>query len=100
VLDQLTFEQMKGHVGTVFRAQAGDGKTIDLKLSDARKVTESDAARLRRTPFSLYFDGPPEPFLEQRIYRLQHDAFSEPLDIFLVPIKKAAAGFVYEAVFT
>jgi hypothetical protein len=100
LLDQLTFEQMKPHVGSTFQAEAGDGRTLDLKLTDARKVMESEAARLKRNPFSLYFDGPREPFLPQAIYRLRHEAFGEPLDIFLVPVAGNAAGYTYEAVFT
>ena len=61
---------------------------------------ESEAARLHRTPFSLYFSGSGEICLPQRIYRLRHEAFGEPLDIFLVPIKREGDGFIYEAVFT
>ncbi|HMH52899.1 MAG TPA: hypothetical protein VK548_21860 [Candidatus Acidoferrum sp.] len=38
--------------------------------------------------------------LLQQIYRLTHDGFAEPLDIFLVPISRDASGFTYEAVFT
>ena len=99
MLDQLTFEKMKPHVGSVFRADVG-GRVVDLKLVDAGKVMESEAARLARTPFSLYFAGPPEPYLQQSIYPLRHEAFSEPLEIFMVPVERTKDGFTYEAVFT
>ena len=99
MLDRLTFDEMKGHLGTVFHTEAG-GRAIDLELLDARKVMESAAARLARHPFSLYFGGPHDTLLPQAIYRLHHDAFSEPLDIFLVPVEKQAGRYVYEAVFT
>ena len=100
MLDQLTFEQMKQHVGSVFRADAGNGRVVDLKLVNAGKVMESEAAQLNRTAFSLYFAGPPDPFLQQSVYPLRHDAFSEPLDIFIVPVERTKDGFTYEAVFT
>ena len=38
--------------------------------------------------------------LPQQIYRLTHDGFAQPLDIFLVPVARDAGGFTYEAVFT
>jgi hypothetical protein len=100
LLDHLTFEQMEQHVGSVFHVDAGGGQTVDLKLVRAGKVMESEAARLPRQPFSLFFSGPRESYLPQRIYRLQHDGFAEPMDIFLVPVESNAGGFLYEAVFT
>lgn len=99
MLEHLTFDQMNQYVGSTFRAEAA-GRTIDLKLISAAKVMESEAARLRRTPFSLYFSGPGEIVLPQSIYHLRHEAFGEPLGIFLVPIKREGDGFIYEAVFT
>ena len=99
LLDQLTFEQMTRHLGTVFRTETG-GRAVDLTLIDARKVMESEAARLARNPFSLYFSGPRTMMLPQAIYRLQHEAFAQPLEIFLVPVESRQDGYVYEAVFT
>lgn len=63
-------------------------------------------ARAGRTPvpgspvsFSLTFEAPPEPALPQCIYRLQHPQL-DPLDVFLVPVARSAAGLQYEAVFS
>ena len=75
-----------------------ENRKIELRLIRAAKVMENEAARLARTPFSLFFLGP--VLLPQQIYRLTHDGFGEPLDIFLVPIARDASGFTYEAVFT
>ncbi len=97
MLDALTIESFQPHVGTTFWAHV-DGRRIELRLTGAMKVMESDAARLKRNPFSLYFLAP--LLLPQQIYRLTHDAFDEPLDIFLVPITKEANGYSHEAVFT
>ena len=90
---------MKAHEGTTFRAEAG-GQVVELELSSARKVMESEAARLKRHPFSLFFTGPQSPHLPQGTYRMRHDAFDEPLDIFIVPVGKQTNGYLYEAVFT
>ncbi len=97
MLEDLTFDQMNQYVGSTFRAQAGE-RTIDLKLINAAKVMESEAARLRRAAFSLFFLAP--VLLPQQIYRITHEAFEEPMDIFLVPIGKDANGYLHEAVFT
>ena len=103
MLDQLTIESFEPHVGTSFwlhtTNQTGRHK-IELRLERAAKVMESQAARLQRNAFSLFFRGPGSIYLEQQIYQLTHDAFSEPLDIFLVPVGKEPAGYLYEAVFT
>ena len=60
-------------------------------------MLESEAARLARTPFLLFFLAP--VLLPRQIYRLTHDGFAEPLGVFLVPIARDAGGFTYEAVF-
>ena len=97
MLDKLTIESFTPHVGTSFCLDAGNRK-IELRLTHAAKVMESEAARLTRTPFSLHFLAP--VLLPQQIYRLTHEAFAEPLDIFLVPVGRDACGFTHEAVFT
>ena len=97
MLDKLTIESFTPHLGTSFWLHA-EGRAIELRLIRAAKVMESEAARLTRTPFSLFFLAP--VLLPQQIYRLTHEGFAEPLDIFLVPIARDASGFTYEAVFT
>ena len=97
MLDKLTIESFEPHVGTSFVLHA-ENRQIELRLTRAAKVMESEAARLTRTPFSLFFLAP--VLLPQQIYRLTHDGFAEPLGIFLVPIGRDASGFTHEAVFT
>lgn len=102
MLDQLTIESFEPHVGSTFWLHTANEKgrhKVQLRLERAAKVMESEAARLSRNPFSLYFRGPGSIYLEQRIYRLTHDAFPDPLDIFLVPVAKENEGYLYEAVF-
>src|SRR5207244_9373670 len=82
MLDKLTIESFEPHVGTSFWLRA-ENRKIELRLTRAAKVMESEAARLSRTPFSLFFRAP--ALLPQQIYRLTHEGFTEPLDIFLVP---------------
>jgi Domain of unknown function (DUF6916) len=97
MLDQLTIESFEPLVGTSFWLHE-NGHKVELRLTRAAKVMESEAARLQRTAFSLFFVAP--VLVPQRTYRLTHDAFAEPLDIFLVPVAKQGDAYTVEAVFT
>jgi hypothetical protein len=103
-MDEMTSETFLPHVGSEFRVDGpaagveavGDG--VILRLAAVRDLGRQPNAP-RTEPFALEFEGPPQPMLEQRIYRLQHDELG-PLEIFLVPIGiGAAGGLQYEAVF-
>ena len=98
MLEDLTIDSFQPLVGTAFWLTTGDNRRIELRLTRVAKVMESEAARLKRTAFSIFFLAP--VILPQHIYRLTHDAFAEPLDMFLVPIGKDSGGFLHEAVFT
>jgi hypothetical protein len=97
LLDQLTLETFQPLVGSSFWIQEG-GRKIELRLTSAKKVMESEAARLQRNPFSLFFLTP--FLLPQQIYHIAHETFPEALDIFLVPVGQEPNGYIYEAVFT
>lgn len=99
MLDQLTVETFEPHVGTSFWVEFPNGGKVELRLTRAAKVMESEAARLPRHPFSLYFIGPKSYLLEQQIYRVTHPEM-EALEIFLVPVGADAQAYQYEAVFT
>jgi hypothetical protein len=97
MLDQLTIDSFEPHVGSSFQLH-DDGKKLELRLTRAARVMASEAARLKRVPFSLFFLSP--ELVPQATYRVTHDAFAEPLHIFLVPVGKDENGYSLEAVFT
>jgi hypothetical protein len=97
LLDQLTIETFQPLVGSSFWVHVKEHK-VELRLTAAMKVMESEAARLPRNPFSLFFLSP--ILLPQQTYRLSHEAFAEPLEIFLVPVSREPDGYAHEAVFT
>lgn len=99
MLDQLTIDTFEPLVGSSFWVHL-PGHKVETRLEKAARVMESEAARVKRTPFSLFFLGPSSIYLEQKTYRVQHDAFPEPIEIFLVPVGKQPDGYLYEAVFT
>ncbi len=98
-MDDLTGQMFLPHVGSEFRVDGPEaGDDVSLRLAAVRDLgRQPNAPRVR--PFALEFAGPPEPRLEQRIYRLEHETLGS-LEIFLVPIGfDAAGGLQYEAVF-
>lgn len=99
MLDQLTVDHFTPHVGTSFWAELESGGKVELRLDRAARVMESEAARLARHPFSLFFAGPRALLLPQATYRITHPAF-EPMEIFIVPVGQDAQTYQYEAVFT
>jgi hypothetical protein len=103
-MEEMTSETFLPHVGSEFRVDGPAAATdaaalgVSLRLAAVRDLGRHPNAP-RSEPFALEFEGPPQPMLEQRIYRLQHDKLG-PLEIFLVPIGiDAAGGLQYEAVF-
>jgi hypothetical protein len=99
MLEQLTMETFEPHVGTSFWVEFPSGGKVELQLVRAAKVMESEAARLDRHPFSLFFVGPKSYLLQQATYRLTHPAM-EAMELFIVPVGQDAQTYQYEAVFT
>lgn len=97
MLETLTIESFQPHVGTSFWLYSGDHK-VEMRLLRVAKVMESERARLKRNPFSLFFLAP--MIVPQGTHRLKHEAFGDGLDIFLVPVGQQPDGFLHEAVFT
>ena len=100
MLDQLTYERMKELQGTSFWAFPEQGHKVELRIVEVAKVMESEAARLTRNAFSVFFLGPASYQMKQGTFAFQHDAFPEPFELFLVPVEQLPDGFLYEAVFT
>ncbi|PYS86621.1 MAG: hypothetical protein DMF70_01965 [Acidobacteria bacterium] len=48
--------------------------------------------------FSVFFAGPGDPFLPQKVYSLEHERMGE-FEIFLVPVAGDEKSYRYEAVF-
>lgn len=94
-LDSLTAEDFRPHVGTGFRLTDVAG-VCELVEVTAQQGSVRPGSRFA---FSLVFRGPPQPVMEQRIRRLEHDGMGA-LELFLVPIGPDDAGMLYEAVFT
>jgi hypothetical protein len=102
-LSELTLEMAQPFLGNVFQLALDEGGTLELKLIDAapfelpRRVPRG-SRQPKRAPFALYFLGPYEPVLPQRMYDLSGETESFN-GLFIVPVGRDAEGTEYEAVF-
>jgi hypothetical protein len=92
VLESFTVDTFRPLLHDRFRIAPEGAQAFEVELVDVTEIPREPGGR---APFSLVFQGGPNPPLVQRIYRVEHDDLGE-LDIFLVPI----AVDQYEAVFT
>lgn len=90
--DQLSPAFFNAHLHQSFRVTEFPDLTLELV-----SVEESRYSTAAHPAFSLMFQGPLAPALEQRIYALERAG--TVLEIFLVPVARDAGGLKYEAVF-
>lgn len=94
----LTENEFSKHVNTDFRVNLDAENSVELKLTGVKGYLSKENEQTGMERFSVYFQGSDEPFLPQMLYVFQHAEMGE-FDMFLVPIARNAAGFVYESVF-
>ena len=92
MIDPATFRE---HIGTIFTVDDGD-QTIALRLSE---VTDDGVSNGMRQ-FSLFFHGPGDRLLSERIHALAHETLGT-LEIFIVPVVGSTASRAcYQACFS
>lgn len=95
MLEDLQLTSFEAHVGSGFRLSGTD---IELTLKEAVAVGAPNTNigdNIREQAFSLLFDGPRDPMLEQQTYELEHAEMGK-LVLFLVPVGPGE----YESVFS
>jgi hypothetical protein len=93
----LTVKEFSQHVGTKFHLKAEQGE-IKLELIEVKGYVSQEIEQGGMERFSVFFAGPGDPFLLQKVYRLEHELMGE-FEIFLVPVAGDEKGYRYEAVF-
>jgi hypothetical protein len=94
VAEILNLSSFSEHLNTKFRIHPDESTVVETELIEAQDAGSTP----KQERFSLIFRGPHEPYLAQRIYRIEHDQMGT-LELFLVPIGRDDDGFQYEAVF-
>ena len=93
----LTEKEFSQHVGTKFHVKA-EQREIELELVEVKGYVSQEIEQGGMERFSVFFAGPGDPFLPQKVYRLEHERMGE-FELFLVPIAGDEKGYRYEAVF-
>ena len=92
----LTEEEFSKHVNTKFRV-AGE-QPVELELDEVKGYPSRPDEQEGLERFSIFFTGPGDRLLEQKVYSLEHEQMGT-FDLFLVPVSRNESGFRYEAVF-
>ena len=93
VLEDVTPETFRPHLGTEFQLVLADGGRMPVTLGEVTDYPVHPQSP-RSEPFGLRFDGPADAVVGQGTHVLEHEAVGR-LELFLVPIGPGR----YEAVF-
>lgn len=94
-MDLLTVQHFAGCVNESFSVAVG-GMDVEFTLVEARPLPERRGAM--RAPFVLLFRNTAAFLFPQQTYAMRHPRLGE-VGIFVVPVAREPAGFLYEAVF-
>lgn len=97
MLEALTKENWETCLNHDFQVQIDDQHAVDMRLVSVSGFGRS--LNGQREAYSLLFQGPGQPMLAQRIYRMMQTQLGS-MDIFLVPVGRDSGSIQYEAVFT
>ena len=93
----LTEKEFSQHLNTKFQVRLDDQK-LEFELVEVKGYLPQANEQSGMERFSIFFDGPGNARLPQRLYSIKHEQMGE-FEIFLVPISGNEKGFRYEAVF-
>jgi len=96
-LNELTGNHFRPLIQSSVRVDMSGGEGLELTLIEVADPFPAPAGQARR-PFSLVYRGPLRRFLPQGLYPLAHPGLGT-LEIFIVPVRQDADGFIYQAVF-
>ncbi|MHC5654966.1 DUF6916 family protein [Stappia sp.] len=91
----LTAEHFEARMDRKARISA-NGETMDLAIAT---VTRLNHGTRDGGAFSVLFDGPPTPMVDQGLHEVEIEG-DAALALFLVPVYQDETGTRYEAVFT
>src|SRR5713226_5995765 len=90
----LTEKEFSQHVGTKFQIKT-DQPALELELIEVKGYGSQEIEQGGMERFSVFFAGPGDPFLPQKVYRLEHERMGE-FELLLVPVAGDEKGYRYE----
>lgn len=96
--ERLSEEDYAKHLHTKFRVRSDGPAEVELELAEVVGYEGGPSEERGMSRFSIFFESPPEVFLQQGTYTLEHEQLGEVL-LFVVPVARTERGFRYESVF-
>lgn len=96
--DRISEADFAKQLHTKFRVRAAGLAEAELELDEVEGYQGGANEEGGMERFSLFFEGPPDVFLQQGVYAFDHEQLGE-VTLFLVPIARSEGGFRYESVF-
>ena len=93
----LTEQEFSKHLNSKFQLKL-ENRELELELVEVKGYPAGPNERSGMERFSVFFEGPSDVYLPQRLYPLKHERMGD-FEIFLVPIAQNENGYRYEAVF-
>ncbi len=93
----LTEKEFSQHLNSKFQLKLDD-RELELELVEVKGYPDGPNEQSGMERFSVFFDGPGDVHLPQRLYPLKHERMGN-FEIFLVPISRTENSYRYEAVF-
>ena len=93
----LTEQEFSKHLNSKFQLKLDD-RELELELVEVKGYPAGPNEQGGMERFSVFFEGPSDVYLPQRLYALKHERMGD-FDLFLVPIAQTEDGYRYEAVF-
>ena len=100
-LEELSYEALSKLVNTRFRVWVGQEDAVELELCEAtppRIALAGGTNQKAYESFSLFFRGPTDHVLAQRIYAFDCERLGR-FELFIVPVGRDQRGTKYEAAF-
>jgi hypothetical protein len=91
--ESLTQEIFKENLNSSFKLPLSEEQSLALELIECNDLGSSET----QEQYSLILRGDDKHYLPQMTYDLQHEKLGT-VSLFLVPIRKDANGFCYEAI--
>lgn len=100
MLEQLTYSVFTQYLHQKFTFCLNPNQAIELELIEAVDQSTGHNQPEGYEAFSIVFQGPQQPFLEQATYPVRHGEIGE-FPLFIVPMRQDREGhYYYEAFFS
>ena len=90
----LTHEEFSKNANSKFQVQIDENTPVELELTEISELK----LHPQQEEFTITLRGPLDSFLGQGARNFTHDRMGQ-FELFIVPVRKDAQGFYYDAVF-